>query len=683
MKKSLFGVAAVGLAVGVLAWSTYAKPDRPRNVNPEARELMRTPAGVNAWSFTAPAAESSGFEASEGWNHGFLCDPATFTNCLGPPLPAGCTGDPAADGNCCIDDPNPNTGWYMSVSSEHCGAPWIDTENPANGEQHVRFATDGQGNPLGCVGFGGGCRVSMFTPTAGDLSGAIGPFTISYNVAQVAPSGVPPWGSSFLWFSVADAGTQAPEYHYFSYYGVAYVYDNGYGSYWPLGYTSGSGAYDTIVAHHDPCNGTITYDWGPIDAVVEGVHMQSAGYSGLDFWMERAIFLHDNNVLFWDIDDYSIVRDDICVTTCGADGIEAGEECDHGKGEDALCPGRCIAPGEEDECQCMRPCTCDEPCEVTNGANGPFLTSGGFFKYTADTPFTSIDVCGSQFDTELYWDFDCAEGLFNDTNDDCDRDLACAGSTESCLCVETIPGTEYIFAVGAWDDIVPPPLGTNVVINIFKKIDCDTIIPDGACCNTIDGTCAETPVEQCSCIENEIEQCVWYENKTCDLISCDRYTGACCDGVTGMCVDGLFPEDCLAEWQVYTKGASCIDVVCEEITGACCNTLNGTCYDVIAGDCILDEWTTWTKGAPCSSMQCAADMGSCCDHDDGSCTMTTNAGCNCEKCAWDKGGDCATMDCMANFTPIPTVSEWGLAILALLLLVGAKIYFGRRQTATA
>ena len=32
---------------------------------------------------------------------------------------------------------------------------------------------------------------------------------------------------------------------------------------------------------------------------------------------------------------------------------------------------------------------------------------------------------------------------------------------------------------------------------------------------------------------------------------------------------------------------------------------------------------------------------------------------------------------------IPAVSEWGLAIMALLLLTGAKIYFGRRRSAEA
>ncbi|MDO8632320.1 MAG: IPTL-CTERM sorting domain-containing protein, partial [Phycisphaerales bacterium] len=31
---------------------------------------------------------------------------------------------------------------------------------------------------------------------------------------------------------------------------------------------------------------------------------------------------------------------------------------------------------------------------------------------------------------------------------------------------------------------------------------------------------------------------------------------------------------------------------------------------------------------------------------------------------------------------IPTVSQWGLVVLTLLLLIGAKIYFARRETAT-
>jgi cysteine-rich repeat protein len=38
-------------------------------------------------------------------------------------------------------------------------------------------------------------------------------------------------------------------------------------------------------------------------------------------------------------------------------------------------------------------------------------------------------------------------------------------------------------------------------------------------------------------------------------------------------------------------------------------------------------------------------------------------------------------DCTCEPSAIPTMSEWGLAVMALLLLIGAKLYFGRRELA--
>ena len=65
------------------------------------------------------------------------------------------------------------------------------------------------------------------------------------------------------------------------------------------------------------------------------------------------------------------------------------------------------------------------------------------------------------------------------------------------------------------------------------------------------------------------------------------------------------------------------------------------------------------------------------------CEETILADCNCQTCTWVKGGDCADVKsqglCLVN--PIPTVSEWGLVILTLLLLIGAKVYFGLRRSA--
>jgi len=37
---------------------------------------------------------------------------------------------------------------------------------------------------------------------------------------------------------------------------------------------------------------------------------------------------------------------------------------------------------------------------------------------------------------------------------------------------------------------------------------------------------------------------------------------------------------------------------------------------------------------------------------------------------------CDEIKCWHN--PIPTVSEWGLVVMTLLLLTGAKVYFGWR-----
>jgi len=87
----------------------------------------------------------------------------------------------------------------------------------------------------------------------------------------------------------------------------------------------------------------------------------------------------------------------------------------------------------------------------------------------------------------------------------------------------------------------------------------------------------------------------------------------------------------------------------------------------------------WTKGAVCVDVVCEAVTGACCDHDPfGTCTDgVTQAACDCSTCEWEKLGSCSELDCPHN--AIPTVSEWGLVILALLLLTGAKLAFRHRE----
>ena len=158
--------------------------------------------------------------------------------------------------------------------------------------------------------------------------------------------------------------------------------------------------------------------------------------------------------------------------------------------------------------------------------------------------------------------------------------------------------------------------------------------------------------------------------------------GACCDDAVGDCIITTANE---CTFRYGGDGSTCatIDPACEPplLTGACCDTLNGVCSEGILGaDCIGDQ-RIWTHGASCAEVVCDPAPGACCDQDVfGTCTVTTVMACNCTKCVWHKLLTCEDIEC--THTAIPTVSQWGLVVLTLLLLSGAKIYFARRQTAT-
>ena len=114
-----------------------------------------------------------------------------------------------------------------------------------------------------------------------------------------------------------------------------------------------------------------------------------------------------------------------------------------------------------------------------------------------------------------------------------------------------------------------------------------------------------------------------------------------------------------------------------DIIGACCDLLSGSCAEgVVSSEC-LGTHRAWTEGAACAVVVCDAVTGACCDHDPfGACTDgVTRAACDCPTCAWVKLGSCSDLEC--SHVPIPAVGEWGLIVLALLLLIGAKLVFRR------
>jgi IPTL-CTERM motif len=211
-----------------------------------------------------------------------------------------------------------------------------------------------------------------------------------------------------------------------------------------------------------------------------------------------------------------------------------------------------------------------------------------------------------------------------------------------------------------------------------------------ACCDHETGTCAEDVL--CTTCDSRTGQPECFPSRTCeDVINsgdCGRHRGACCNAALpgGGCVDDVLPEDCVnvlpADQLTWFKNETCAAVEargdCTEHIGACCNTLDGTCTnDVLPEDCQGDQ-REWMKGLLCVDVDCTSHLGACCDNDTfGGCTETTYADCRCKMCKWNKLRPCAQVEC--PHPPIPTVSEWGLVVLTLLLLSGAKIAFKERS----
>ena len=164
--------------------------------------------------------------------------------------------------------------------------------------------------------------------------------------------------------------------------------------------------------------------------------------------------------------------------------------------------------------------------------------------------------------------------------------------------------------------------------------------------------------------------------------ACGPPVGACCDGTTGVCTDNVEEPFCTTDQQVWTPGAACVSLgaSCERHRGSCCDGTTGLCIDdFLPEDCTGDQ-RDWLKGVACAdrSPPCSEHTGACCHGDPfGPCTDdTVSSDCRCATCTWHNLQACAKIECSP--TPIPTVSEWGLAILTLLLLTAAKLYFGRR-----
>jgi hypothetical protein len=325
---------------------------------------------------------------------------------------------------------------------------------------------------------------------------------------------------------------------------------------------------------------------------------------------------------------------------------EALNECDIDErctGASVDCPpdvcdpvGTACNDGDGNECTnggCNGMCGSGVACVPSNKANG---TACGNQTPLGDCDNPNICIAGSCNEN-----LDPAGTLCREALNECDIEERCTGSSPACppdLC--DAPGT------GCTDDgnectndVCNGTCGTAVACTHPNKSNgtgCgnsrDTVCDNPDTC--VDGMCKpnfEPPTFVCRAAVNE-----------CDLA--ENCTGSSADCPPNLCdPSGTACGD---------DGNRCTNDVCDGVCGSasspsCTHTDNNRC-----GACCLKDGS-----------------GECVD-------FVFREECPHPELKFFLKGRCSEINC--NEVSIPTLSEWGLVVLTLLTLVGAKLYFGRR-----
>ncbi len=198
------------------------------------------------------------------------------------------------------------------------------------------------------------------------------------------------------------------------------------------------------------------------------------------------------------------------------------------------------------------------------------------------------------------------------------------------------------------------------------------------------GSC-RIPGDTCICIDDVLEaDCIalggtWDVGMVCGELPCGDLTGACCD-LSGGCADSLLLTECYASGGVYAGD----NTTCGSVVGACCSA-DLTCVETTEECCgLLADGGFWIAGT-CASADCIP-TGNCCV--EGECMEdVTEAVCNSAGGEYQGNGtECVPSACAGgghDHDPIPTVSEWGLVVMTLLVLTAGTVVIGRRRRAAA
>ena len=218
----------------------------------------------------------------------------------------------------------------------------------------------------------------------------------------------------------------------------------------------------------------------------------------------------------------------------------------------------------------------------------------------------------------------------------------------------------------------------------------------------VDGACVDNQDKCTGC-----EDCV---NGVCEDNQ-DKCPG-CQDCVSAVCVDNqdkcMGCQDCV--------NAVCVDdrakcaFACEDCVNGICEPMDSKCNDGVSCTnpdvCNPTSPLANSDGCVLTPVQSKCDDGDRCTDDRCDpvlgCVFVDNGLCGAcclkdgsETCVDDlfreecpnadvkffPGEDCIDINC--DDIVIPAVSQWGIAVISLLLLIGAKIYFSRRREAVS
>ncbi|MFH1107906.1 MAG: IPTL-CTERM sorting domain-containing protein [Planctomycetota bacterium] len=562
--------------------------------------------------------ESTGFEAIDGWVAGYsICGPEFAATCSYPITNACVPNDHAASQNCCEGDPNENTGWFMADDSQHCHEPHIDTIHPSSGLQHLRFQDDPE------------VYGPVIANTPSLPSQPIARTVVSFEIA-----GSDTGSSGLEWTGWLDGSPNiliAREI----------FLDTG-------------GVYHNYTLDLDPGRNVLRrcYDGQLISAESLPALEDSASWHHSKFRTRSAGGI-------WDIDDYSVVRGGpgpLCAVR--------GTDCR---------PGACAALVAVEVNGEPIPPTRDVHVRPGDRIETHVRFSGwdslvnGVRVYQAALDLRAGSVMGASGTVlPVGWDAPL-EPVGCATASDCPPAYAiCMAFAFGGICV----GPNHDPEDGVYIDVSRPDFILSGLAGFF-----------------VVNTNSLASIRYAGIAEERVGMLDQGVPRYAGTLMLDASEDACgtfhfkFDDYEG---NTLLADPSPAPLVLYPTHSSLLVHVCEDDglfcnglesceSGSCVVTPPPNCDD--GNDCTVDSCNEATRS--CDDM---AVCGACCDAWIGEChDAVPQADCDCPSCAWTGGRDCADVACKAEFVAIPTVSQWGLVVLTLLLLTGAKIGFARRS----